>query len=103
MKVIYFNKETGKEVKYGEYITYKETKHFSNGHQMNIETTVPVINETLPDLLKKEIVVQKRVMDDSEPSLEEKLDLLYKCVTQLITAVDELTSMMLGEEHENRK
>ena len=81
MKVIYLNKETGKEVHYGESITFKESGKFANGYSYQSEITLPVINETIPDLIKKGVLVQKEVKDktrtnkpQTEPTIEEKLD-----------------------------
>ena len=53
MKVVYLNKETGKEVHYGENITFKESRKFANGYSYQSEITLPIINATIPDLIKK--------------------------------------------------
>ena len=53
MKVVYINKETGKEVHYGDSITIKESGKFDNGYSYHSETTLPIINDTIPDLIKK--------------------------------------------------
>ena len=94
MKVIYLNKETGKEVHYGENITFKESGKFANGYSYQSETTIPVINETIPDLIKKGVLVQKEVKENSEAqnklTVEEKIGILTEEVKMLIEKVDKL-------------
>lgn len=100
MKVIYLNKETGKEVHYGESITFKESGKFANGYSYKSETTLPIINETIPDLIKKGVLVQKEVTDiddkkinnkpQSELTVEEKLDILATTVSMLLKQVYQL-------------
>lgn len=108
MKVIYLNKETGKEVHYGENITFKESGKFANGYSYQSETTIPVINETIPDLIKKGVLVQKEVKDRNdkkkniesqpEPTIEEKLDVLAAAVSMLLEHVQQLQVDFYGEE-----
>ena len=108
MKVIYLNKETGKEVHYGENITFKESGKFANGYSYQSETTIPVINETIPDLIKKGVLVQKEVKDrndkkkniesQSEPTIEGKLDVLATAVSMLLEHVQQLQVDFYGEE-----
>ena len=108
MKVIYLNKETGKEVHYGENITFKESGKFANGYSYQSETTIPVINETIPDLIKKGVLVQKEVKDrndkkrsskpKSEPTVEEKLDILATAVSRLLEQMQQLQADFYGEE-----
>lgn len=108
MKVIYLNKETGKEVHYGENITFKESGKFANGYSYQSETTIPVINETIPDLIKKGVLVQKEVKDRNdkkkniesqpEPTIEEKLDVLATAVSMLLESVQQLQVDFYGEE-----
>lgn len=108
MKVIYLNKETGKEVHYGENITFKESGKFANGYSYQSETTIPVINETIPDLIKKGVLVQKEVKDrndkkkniepQTEPTIEEKLDVLATAVSMLLESVQQLQVDFYGEE-----
>ena len=108
MKVIYLNKETGKEVHYGENITFKESGKFANGYSYQSETTIPVINETIPDLIKKGVLVQKEVKDRNdkkkniesqpEPTIEEKLDVLATAVSMLLEHVQQLQVDFYGEE-----
>ena len=87
MKVIYFNKETGKEVHYGESITFKESGKFASGYSYQSVVTVPLINATIPDLIKKGVLVQKEVKDNNsvhnESTLEDELNLLRKKVQKL--------------------
>lgn len=94
MKVIYLNRETGKEVHYGDRITFKESGKFANGYSYQSETTLPVINETIPDLIKKGVLVQKEVKDNSkvhnEPTIEEKLDIIASAVNILLEKVQKL-------------
>ena len=108
MKVIYLNKETGKEVHYGENITFKESCKFANGYSYQSETTIPVINETIPDLIKKGVLVQKEVKDRNdkkkniesqpEPTIEEKLDVLATAVSMLLESMQQLQVDFYGEE-----
>ena len=108
MKVVYLNKETGKEVHYGENITFKESGKFANGYSYQSETTIPVINETIPDLIKKGVLVQKEVKDrndkkrsnkpQSELTVEEKLDILATAVSMLLEHVQQLQVDFYGEE-----
>ena len=108
MKVIYLNKETGKEVHYGENITFKESGKFANGYSYQSETTIPVINETIPDLIKKGVLVQKEVKDRNdkkkniesqpEPTIEEKLNVLATAVSMLLESMQQLQVDFYGEE-----
>lgn len=97
MKVVYINKETGKEVHYGDSITIKESGKFNNGYSYHSETTLPVINDTIPDLIKKGVLVQKEVKDTEEASeskseftIEKKLDIL---ATAMSTLLDQMTQL----------
>lgn len=97
MKVVYINKETGKEVHYGDSITIKESGKFDNGYSYHSETTLPVINDTIPDLIKKGVLVQKEVKDTkkaseskSEFTIEKKLDIL---ATAMSTLLDQMTQL----------
>ena len=97
MKVVYINKETGKEVHYGDSITIKESGKFDNGYSYHSETTLPIINDTIPDLIKKGVLVQKEVKDNKEASeskseftIEKKLDIL---ATAMSTLVDQMTQL----------
>ena len=58
-KVIYLNAKTGKEVQYGEQISFKESGKFENGYSFHSEISLPVINATIPDLIESGILVQK--------------------------------------------
>ena len=105
MKVIYLNKETGKEVHYGENITFKESGKFANGYSYQSETTLPIINATIPDLIKKGVLIQKEVKDkkstnklQAEPTIEEKLDILATSVSMLLKSVSQLRQDFYGEE-----
>ena len=105
MKVVYLNKETGKEVHYGENITFKESGKFANGYSYQSETTLPIINATIPDLIKKGILVQKEVKDknstnksQAELTIEEKLDILATSVSMLLKSVSQLRQDFYGEE-----
>ena len=97
MKVVYINKETGKQVHYGENITFKESGKFANGYSYQSETTLPIINATIPDLIKKGVLIQKEVKDDKEASeskseftIEKKLDIL---ATAMSTLLDQMTQL----------
>ena len=92
-KVIYLNAKTGKEVQYGEQISFKESGKFENGYSFNSEISLPVINATIPDLIKKGILVQKEVEikeeeqqneEQHEMTVDEKLDILIGAVHNLI-------------------
>ena len=108
MKVVYINKETGKEVHYGDSITIKESGKFDNGYSYHSETTLPIINDTIPDLIKKGVLVQKEVKDRNdkkkniesqpEPTIEEKLNILATAVSMLLERVQQLQVDFYGEE-----
>ena len=92
-KVIYLNAKTGKEVQYGEQISFKESGKFENGYSFYSETSLPVINATIPDLIKKGILVQKEVEIKEEEQqnkeqhkiiVDEKLDILVDAVHNLV-------------------
>ena len=92
-KVIYLNAKTGKEVQYGEQISFKESGKFENGYSFYSETSLPVINATIPDLIKKGILVQKEVeieeekqqnKEQHEMTVDEKLDILVDAVHNLV-------------------
>ena len=92
-KVIYLNAKTGKEVHYGEQISFKESGKFENGYSFYSETSLPVINATIPDLIKKGILVQKEVEikeeeqqneKQHEMTIDEKLDILVDAVHNLV-------------------
>ena len=101
MKVIYFNKETGKEVHYGESITFKESGKFANGYAYQSVVTVPIINATIPDLIKKGVLVQKEVEDSSESlnklTIEEKLAMIVTGLNILINKVQKLEEYLYDE------
>ena len=94
MKVIYLNKETGKEVHYGESITFKKTGTLGSGYSYESVTTVPIINNTIPYLIEKGVLVQKEVKENSEAqnklTVEEKIGILTEEVKMLIEKVDKL-------------
>ena len=94
MKVIYLNKETGKEVYYGENITFKKTGTLGSGYSYESVTTVPIINNTIPYLIEKGVLVQKEVKENSEAqsklTIEEKIGILTEEVKMLIEKVDKL-------------
>ena len=97
MKVVYLNKETGKEVHYGENITFKESGKFANGYSYQSEITLPIINATIPDLIKKGVLIQKEVKDEKENNkfqnkftIEEKVDTLIAAVSTLLESVAQL-------------
>ena len=108
-KVIYLNSKTGKEVKYGEEITFEESGKFSNGYTFHSITTLPIINETIPDLIKKGVLVQKEVKDkndkkktnntQTEPIIETKLNILATAVSALLESVSQLQKDFYGEEN----
>lgn len=94
MKVIYFNKETGKEVHYGESITFKESGKFASGYSYQSVVTIPIINATIPDLIKKGVLVQKEVEDNNsvhnKPTVEETLNLIAETLSTLIKKVQKI-------------
>lgn len=94
MKVIYLNKETGKEVHYGENITFKKTGTLGSGYSYESVTTVPIINNTIPYLIEKGVLVQKEIKENSEAqnklTVEEKIGILTEEVKMLIEKVDKL-------------
>lgn len=94
MKVIYLNKETGKEVHYGENITFKKTGTLGSGYSYESVTTIPIINNTIPYLIEKGVLVQKEVKENSEAqnklTVEEKIGILTEEVKMLIEKVDKL-------------
>ena len=102
MKVVYINKETGKEVHYGDSITIKESGKFDNGYSYHSETTLPIINDTIPDLIKKGVLVQKEVKDDEETSeskseftIEKKLDILATAMSTLLNQMTQLQKSLI--------
>ena len=101
MKVIYLNKETGKEVHYGESITFKESGKLANGYSYQSMITIPIINETIPDLIKKGVLVQKEVKDNSkvhnEPTIEEKLNIIATAVNILLKKVQKLEEYLYDD------
>ena len=102
MKVVYINKETGKEVHYGDSITIKESGKFDNGYSYHSETTLPIINDTIPDLIKKGVLVQKEVKDNKEASeskseftIEKKLDILALAMNTLLDQMTQLQESLI--------
>ena len=92
-KVIYLNAKTGKEVQYGEQISFEESGKFENGYSFRSETSLPVINATIPDLIKKGILIQKEVEIEEEEkqnekqhemTVDKKLDILVDAVHNLV-------------------
>ena len=102
MKVIYLNKETGKEVHYGENITFKESGKFANGYSYQSETTLPIINETIPDLIKRGVLVQKEVEENSEIqnelTIDKKLDILGKAVKTILEKIQKLEECIIYDD-----
>ena len=92
MKVIYLNKETGKEVHYGENITFKKTGTLGSGYSYESVTTVPIINNTIPYLIEKGVLVQKEVKENSEAqnklTVDERLNMLTEDLKVLIEKVE---------------
>lgn len=107
MKTIYINKETGKEVHYGENITFKESGRLANGYSYSSETTLPIINETIPDLIKKGVLVQKEVKEkeakrsNPEYTVDEKLDILATTVSMLLKQILQLQQDFYGDEDDD--
>ena len=105
MKVVYINKETGKEVHYGDSITIKESGKFDNGYSYHSETTLPIINDTIPDLIKKGVLVQKEVKDNKEASeskseftIEKKLDILATAMSTLLDQMTQLQKFLIKKD-----
>ena len=63
MKVIYLDKVTGKEVRYGESITFKETGKINSEYSYESVITVPIINSTIPCLIEKGVLVRKEIVE----------------------------------------
>ena len=101
MKVIYLNKETGEEVHYGESITFNESGKYANGYSYQNVITLPVINETIPNLIKKGVLVQKEVEEDKEMknglTIDEKLDILGKAVEIILKKIQKLEECVCGD------
>lgn len=101
MKVIYLNKETGEEVHYGESITFSESGKYANGYSYQNIITLPIINETIPDLIKKGVLVQKEVEDNSkihdEVTIEDKLNIIGKALNILLEKVQKLEECVCGD------
>lgn len=101
MKVIYLNKETGEEVHYGESITFNESGKYANGYSYQNVITLPVINETIPNLIKKGVLVQKEVEEEddtqNEPTIDEKLDILGKAVKIILEKIQKLEECVCGD------
>ena len=102
MKVIYLNKETGKEVHYGENITFKKTGTLGSGYSYESVTTVPIINNTIPYLIEKGVLVQKEVKDNKEASeskseftIEKKLDMLATAMNTLLNQMTQLQKSLI--------
>lgn len=64
MKVIYINKKTGKEVHYGDMISFSESGTYKNGYSWSKEYNLPVCNDTIPMLIEKGYLVQKEVKEE---------------------------------------
>ena len=101
MKVIYLNKETGEEVHYGESITFNESGKYANGYSYQNVITLPVINETIPNLIKKGVLVQKEVEEEDDtqngPTIDEKLDILGKAVKIILEKIQKLEECVCGD------
>ena len=101
MKVIYINKETGDEVHYGESITFSESGKYANGYSYQNVITLPVINETIPNLIKKGVLVQKEVEEEddtqNEPTIDEKLNILGKAVKIILEKIQKLEECVCGD------
>ena len=101
MKVIYLNKETGEEVHYGESITFNESGKYANGYSYQNVITLPVINETIPDLIKKGMLVQKEVEEEddaqNELTIDEKLYILGKAVKIIFEKIQKLEECVCGD------
>ena len=101
MKVIYLNKETGEEVHYGESITFNESGKYANGYSYQNVITLPVINETIPNLIKKGVLVQKEVEEEddtqNEPTIDEKLNILGKAVKIILEKIQKLEECVCGD------
>ena len=92
-KVIYLNAKTGKEVQYGEQISFEESGKFENGYSFSSEISLPVINATIPDLIKKGILIQKEAEiakeekqneKQHEMTVDKKLDIIVDAVHNLV-------------------
>ena len=97
MKVIYLDKVTGKEVHYGESITFKETGKLSSGYSYESVTTVPIINSTIPYLIEKGVLVQKEIVEKKykkktdESAITETFDTIINALAVLRKQIDDLS------------
>lgn len=98
--VKYINAQTGKEVQYGEIFTYKEEQNLSKGYKLEKTVTLPIINETIPELIEKGYLVQKEIKEEKKDpafsaektSVEEKLNILAGSIYILIKKVNKILS-----------
>lgn len=97
MKVIYLDKVTGKEVYYGESITFKETGKLSSGYSYESVTTIPIINSTIPYLIEKGVLVQKEIVEKkykkkaNESAITETFDTIINALAVLRKQIDDLS------------
>ena len=99
-KIIYLNSQTNEEVHYGEEIAFKETGAYKNGGKWESTLTFPVVNETIPMLIKKGVLVRKEVdkkkvepaQQKKETTLEERVEILeiaISVVLEMLSSNDE--------------
>lgn len=99
-KIIYLNSQTDKEVHYGEEITFKEFGTYKNGGKWESTLTFPIVNETIPMLIKKGILVRKEVdekkidpaQQKKETTLENRVEILeiaLSVVLEMLSSNDE--------------
>lgn len=94
MKIVYLDQRSGREVHYGEDITYQEEGFYNNRYHWKSETTLRICNETIPMLIEKGILVQKEIEERNEDkvhipdtSIEERINILTTAVNSLIKKV----------------
>lgn len=98
-KIIYLNSQTNKEVHYGEEITFKETGVYKNRGKWESTLTFQVVNETIPMLIKKGVLVRKEVDEKKvEPAQQKKGTTLEERVEILEIAISAILEMLSSND-----
>ena len=107
-KIIYLNSQTNKEVHYGEEITFKEFGAYKNGGKWESTLTFPVVNETIPMLIKKGILVRKEVdkkkvdpaQQEKEPTLEGMVEMLEIAISVALETLSSIEEYLAEDDEE---